>query len=44
MLPCAQKVAQVINPSLPLKLTVVSKNGDISWNGMVLTIYTDVAE
>ena len=44
MLPCAQKVSQVINPAIPLKLTVVSQNGNISWNGMVLSIYTDVDE
>jgi L-asparaginase len=42
MLPCADKVRQVINPALPLKLTVVSKGGVVSWKGMVLSIYTDV--
>jgi L-asparaginase len=42
VLPCAQKVAQIINSSLPLKLTVVSKKGTLTWKGMVLSIYTDV--
>lgn len=41
-LPCAQKVGYVINPALPLQLTVVSRNGTISWKGMVLSIYTGV--
>ena len=41
MLPCAQKVGQVINPTLPFKLTIVSKNGVISWKSMVLSVYTD---
>ncbi|MCL2442648.1 MAG: type I asparaginase [Treponema sp.] len=42
VLSCDQKVAQVINPALPLKLTAVSKNGNVSWKSMVLSIYTDV--
>lgn len=44
MLPCAQKVSQVTNPALPMQLSVVVKNGNITWKGMVLSVFTDVIE
>ncbi|MDR0863831.1 MAG: type I asparaginase [Candidatus Symbiothrix sp.] len=43
VLECTRKVRQVIDPSRPVQLTVVSRNGkDISWDGAFLSIYTDV--
>jgi len=42
VLECTQKASQVIDPGRPVQLTVVSQNGDISWDGIVFSIYTDV--
>lgn len=42
MLECTQKVSQIIDPNRPLQFTVVSHGGDISWDGVVFSIYTDV--
>jgi L-asparaginase len=42
MLDCTEKVRQVIAPGRPIQLSVVAQNGDISWGGIVLSIYTDV--
>jgi L-asparaginase len=39
---CTDKVKQIANPSLPMQLTVVSRYGDISWDSVVFSIYTDV--
>jgi hypothetical protein len=39
---CTDKVKQIANPSLPMQLTVVSSYGDISWDSVVFSIYTDV--
>lgn len=39
---CTQSVNQVINPALPLQLTVVSQNADITWEGIVLSMHTEV--
>jgi len=44
MLECTQKISQVINPALPMQLTVVSQNGNISWKGAILSIYTDAID
>jgi len=42
VLECTQNVGRVIDPGRPVQLTVVSRNGDISWENMVFSIYTDV--
>jgi L-asparaginase len=42
MLECTQKVNQVISPGRPVQLSVVAQNGDVSWNSIVFSIYTDV--
>ena len=42
MLECTQKVGQIIDPQRPLQLIVVSHGSDISWDGIVFSIYTDV--
>jgi len=39
---CTEGVKQVINPSQPVQIAVVSQNGNISWEGVVLSIFTDV--
>jgi hypothetical protein len=39
---CTEEVKQIANPNLPMKLTVVSRYGDISWDSIVFSIYTDV--
>jgi L-asparaginase len=42
LLECTEKIKQVIDPGRPVLLTVVSINGDISWDGVLLSIYTNV--
>jgi len=42
ILECTQKVSRVIDPGRPVLLTIVSRNGDISWGSIVFSIYTDV--
>ena len=42
LLECTKKVSQVIDPGRPVSLTVVSKNENISWEGVFFSIYTDV--
>jgi L-asparaginase len=42
VLRCTDKVKQIANPSLPMTLTVISRYGDISWDNVVFSIYTDV--
>lgn len=44
MLECTQTLSQVINPGRPVQLTVVSLNKDVSWNGVILAIYTDAID
>jgi len=44
MLECTQKASQVIAPGRPVQLTVVSQNGNLSWDDVVLSIYTDVMD
>ena len=39
---CTEKVKQVINPSQPVQLSVVARNGDVAWGGAILSIFTDV--
>jgi len=42
VLRCTDKVKQIANPGLPMNLTVVSRYGDIEWDSVVFSIYTDV--
>ena len=42
VLRCTEKVKQIANPSLPMQLTVVSRYGNIEWDSVVFSIYTDV--
>lgn len=42
VLECTSKVSQIIDPGRPMQLTIVSQNGDVSWEGIVFSIYTDV--
>jgi len=42
VLRCTDKLRQIANPTIPLRLTVVSRYGDISWDNIVFSIYTDV--
>ena len=44
MLDCTQKASQVIAPGRPVQISVVAQNGNVSWGGMVLSIYTGVDE
>ncbi|MCL2054746.1 MAG: asparaginase [Oscillospiraceae bacterium] len=44
ILECTQKVKQVIIPGRPVQLTVVAQNGDISWETIVFSIYTDAID
>jgi L-asparaginase len=40
---CTEKVRQVIADHDPVQLSVVSKNGDIEWENVSLTVYTNVS-
>ena len=42
VLRCTDKIKQIANPGLPMRLTVVSRYGDINWDSVVFSIYTDV--
>jgi len=42
VLRCTDRVKQIANPSLPMTLTVVSRYGDVKWDNVVFSIYTDV--
>ena len=42
MLECTENVHRVIAPGRPIQLSVVAKNGNASWGGLVLSIYTDI--
>jgi len=42
VLRCTDRVKQIANPGLPMQLSVVSKYGDVSWDSVVFSIYTDV--
>jgi len=44
VLECTQKASQVIDPGRPVQLTVISQNGDISWDGIVFSIHTDAID
>jgi len=40
---CTEKIRQVISdPSRPVQIVVVSKNGDVEWDNASLSIYTNV--
>lgn len=42
IIPCTDKVSQLLNPKRPVQLTVVSKNGQVvEWEGLFMAIYTD---
>jgi len=42
ILNCRTKIKQIANPGLPMTLTIVSRYGNIDWNTIVFSIYTDV--
>jgi L-asparaginase len=41
MAECTQKIRCLTTPSRPVQITVVSKETDISWESVVLSVYTD---
>ena len=41
---CTQKVKQLMDPIDPIRLTIVSKNGYASWEGIVFSVFTDVGD
>lgn len=42
VLRCTDRVKQIANPGLPMQLSVVSRYGDVNWDSVVFSIYTDV--
>jgi len=42
VLNCKKEVNQIANPTLPMMLTIVSRYGEVDWNSIVFSIYTDV--
>jgi L-asparaginase len=44
VLECTQKASQIIDPGRPVQLTLVSKDKDVEWEGIFLSIYTDASD
>jgi L-asparaginase len=44
MLECTEKVRQVIDPNRPVQLTAVSYNGNVTWDSVFFSVYTDAID